>query len=50
MLRSSKKMNVYSTFKNDVRRLEYLDLIKNEKHHQAVAKLQSSNYNQVIRY
>ena len=44
MLRSSKNMNFYSTFKNDVSRSEYLDLIKNEKHHQAVAKLQSSNH------
>ena len=27
--------------KNDVRRQEYLDLIKNEKHREAVAKLRS---------
>ena len=32
MLRSYKKLNIYSTFKTDVSRLENLDLIKNEKH------------------
>ena len=44
MLRSCKKLNFYSTFKTDVSRSEYLDLIKNEKHCQAVAKLRSSNH------
>ena len=44
MLRSFKKLNFCSTFKNDVSRSEYLDLIKNEKHRQAVAKLRSSNH------
>ena len=44
MLRSYKNLNVYSTFKTDVSRSEYLDLIKNEKHLQAVAKLRSSNH------
>ena len=44
MLRFDKKLNFYSTFKNDVSRSEYLDLIKNEKHRQAVAKLRSSNH------
>ena len=43
MLRSYKKMNFYSTFKNDVSRSEYLDLIKNEKTRQK-KKLRSSNY------
>ena len=38
MLRSFKKLNFCSTFRNDVSRSEYLDLIKNEKHRQAVAK------------
>ena len=37
-LRSYKKLNFHFTFKNDVSKSEYLDLIKNEKHHQAVAK------------
>ena len=32
MLRSYKKLNIYSTFETDVSRLENLDLIKNEKH------------------
>ena len=40
MLRSYKKMNFYSTFKNDVSRSEYLDLIKNEK------TRQKKNYDQ----
>ena len=44
MLQSYKKLN---TLKTDVSRSEYLDLIKNEKHPQAVAKLQSSNPAQV---
>ena len=44
MLRSCKKLNFYSTFKTDVSRSEYLDLIKNEKHCQALAKLRSSNH------
>ena len=44
MLRSCKKLNFYSTFKTDVSRSEYLDLIKNEKHCQALAKLGSSNH------
>ena len=47
MLRSYKNLNVYSTFKTDVSRSEYLDLIlikKNGKHCQAVAKLRSSNH------
>ena len=30
--------------KNDVSRQEYLDLIKNEKHREAVAKLRSINH------
>ena len=38
MLRSYKKLNFYSTFKTDVSRSDYLDLIKNEKHRQAGAK------------
>ena len=42
MLRTYKKLNLYSTFMSDVSRSEYLDLIKNKKHRQAVAKLQSS--------
>ena len=37
----------FNTLKTDVSRSEYLDLIKNEKHPQAVAKLQSSNPAQV---
>ena len=32
-------------FKANVTRSEYLDLIENEKHRQAVAKLGSSNHN-----
>ena len=32
MLQSYKKLNFYSTFKADVSRSEYLDLIENEKH------------------
>ena len=44
MLRSYEKLNLYSTFKTDVSRSEYLDLIKNEQHCQAVAKLRSSNH------
>ena len=44
MLQSYVKLNFYSTFKTDVSRSEYLDLIKNEKHCQAVAKLRSSNH------
>ena len=32
-------MNFYSTCKTDVSRSKYLDLIKNEKHRQAVAKI-----------
>ena len=44
MLRFHKKLNFYSTFKTDVSRSEYLDLIKNKKHRQAVAKLRSSNH------
>ena len=39
MLRTYKKLSYYSTFKTDVSRSEYLDLIKNEKHRQAVVKL-----------
>jgi len=43
--RSYQKMsNFNSTFKTDVSRSEYLDLIKNEQHRQAVAKLRSSNH------
>ena len=38
------KMNIYSTFKTNVSRSKSLDLIKNEQHHQAVAKLRSSNH------
>ena len=38
MLRSYKQLNFYSTFKTDVSRSDYLDLIKNEKHRQAGAK------------
>ena len=34
-----KTMNFYSTCKTDVSRSKYLDLIKNEKHRQAVAKI-----------
>ena len=34
----------YSTFQTDISRSKYLDLIKNERHHQAVAKLRSSNH------
>ena len=37
-------ISINSTFKTDVSRSEYLDLIKNEKHRQAGAKLQSSNH------
>ena len=44
MLRSYKNLNVYSTFKTDVSGSEYLDLIKNGKYRQAVAKLRSSNH------
>ena len=45
MLRFYKKMNFCSTFKANVSRSEYLDLIKNEKHRPAaVAKLRPSNY------
>ena len=44
MLRACKNLNVYSIFKADVSRSEYLDLIKNGKHRQAVAKLRSSNH------
>ena len=44
MLRTYKKLSFYSTFKTDVSRSEYLDLIKNEKHRQAVVKLRSSNH------
>ena len=44
MLRTYKKMNFYPTCKTDVSRSEYFDLIKNEKHRQAVAKLPSSNH------
>ena len=44
MLWTYKKLNFYSTFKTDVTRSEYLDLIKNQNHHQAVAKLQSSKH------
>ena len=40
----AEKLNFYSTLKTDVSRSEYLDLIKNEKHCQAVAKLWSSNH------
>ena len=43
-LRSYKKLSFYSTFETDVGTSEYLDLIKNEKHRQAVAKLRSSNH------
>ena len=42
MLQSYKKLNFYSTFKANVSRSEYLDLIENEKHRQAVAKLRLS--------
>ena len=45
MLQSYKKLNFYSTFKANVSRSEYLDLIENEKHRQAEAKLGSSNHN-----
>ena len=45
MLRSYKTLNFYSSFKIDVSGSEYLHLIKNEKHCQAVAKLRSSNHN-----
>ena len=48
-LRSYKKLNFYSTFKTDVSRSEYLDLIKNEKDRQAVAKLRSSNHKLIIK-
>ena len=44
MLRSYKKLNFYFTCKSDVSRSEYQDLIKNEQHRQAVAKLRSSNH------
>ena len=44
MLQSYKKLNFYSTFKANVSRSEYLDLIENEKHRQAVAKLRLSNH------
>ena len=44
MLRSYQKMNFYSTWKTDVSRSKYLDLIKNEQHHQAIAKLRSGNH------
>ena len=44
MLRSYKKLNFYFTFNTDVSISEYLDLIKNEKHCQAVPKLRSSNH------
>ena len=43
MLRSYKKLNFFSTFKNDVSRSEYLDLIKNEKTRQK-KKIRSSNH------
>ena len=43
MLRSYKKLNFYSTFKNNVSRSEYLDLIKSEKTKQK-KKLRSSNH------
>ena len=45
MLQSYKKLNFYSTFKANVSRSEYLDLIENEKHRQVEAKLGSSNHN-----
>ena len=44
-----KKLNFYSTFKTDVSRSEYLDLIKNEKHRQEVAKLRSSSHKLIIK-
>jgi len=44
LLRSYKKLSFYATFEIDVGTSEYLDLIKNEKHRQAVAKLRSSNH------
>ena len=44
MYRTYKKLNFYSTLKTDVSKSEYLDLIKNEKHRQAIAKLPSSNH------
>ena len=34
----------YSTFQTDISRSKYLDLIKNERHRQAVAKLRTSNH------
>ena len=44
MYRTYKKLNFYSTFKTGVSKSEFLDLIKNEKHRQAIAKLPSSNH------
>ena len=44
MYRTYKKLNFYSTFKTGVSKSEYLDLIKNEIHRQAIANLPSSNH------
>ena len=44
LLWSYKKLNFYFIFKTDVSRSEYVDLIENEKHRQAVAKLRLSNH------
>ena len=44
MIRSNRKLNFYSIFKNDIIKSEYLEHIKNPKHRQAVAKLRAGNH------
>jgi hypothetical protein len=45
MIRSNRKLVFYSSFKTDQRKSIQLDLIKNTRHRQSLAKLRSGNHN-----
>jgi len=45
MIKCNKKLTFYSTFKTDVTTSNSLELITNQKHRRAVAKLRAGNHN-----
>ena len=45
MIKCNKKLNFYSTFNTDATPSNSLELITNQKHRRAVAKLRAGNHN-----
>ena len=49
MIKCNKKLTFYSTFKTDVTTSNSLELITNQKHQRAVAKLRAGNHHQELK-